>query len=149
MKINIKLFTTLVAGLIFATASIAQTLSIGVPRSRVPTWKMMSADVTYDTSLLKAVFFFDGLDSSYGALNYELGQIDGLFARPIRLGFAGAARNSNNLWGGPSISYDLIASEKFTVGVVGAFPGLNYNNHKLTWDNSLRFVPGVSMSIRW
>lgn len=143
-----KLLTTIIMGVCALACANAQ---IRLRAPHAPTTNEVSAQsstVTWDTSLLKAVVFFDGLDHSYGAVNYNVGQIDGLFKNPIMIGVAGAWLGNEEVWGGPSVSYEFFNNGRFSLSATGAFPGLTYANSQFSFSNEMKMVPGVMFSFK-
>lgn len=132
------------------TASAMAQVTFGKPHAIKPKgFTTQSVSLGYDTSLLKGVLFFDKLDSSYAAVNYDVGQVDGLFHNPLRLGVAAARGNGSDAWTGPSLSYELVGGRKFTFGLVAAFPGLRYEGGRIFLSSNQRVVPGVFASVKF
>jgi hypothetical protein len=145
-----KLITTLIVGIAAVGAFAQGGIRVGPPRSEAPDpVRSQSLSVTYDTSLLKALVLFDGLDNSYMALNYEVGQVDGLLNNPLRLGVAAAHKGGKEYWAGPSITYNFLNSDRVTVGLVGALPGVTFSGNSVDFGTNARLIPGVSVSVRW
>lgn len=114
--------------------------------SRPNAFTAQSTSYTNDGSLLSALVLFDKLDGSYVAFNYQVAQLNGLFKEPVRLGVTGAKQGSNTYWSGPSASYTLYSNSKFTFGVNGSLPGVNFDNGTVSLPAKLRLVPGISFS---
>jgi len=143
-----KIFTTLIASCV-AVGAFAQGVQLTRPHAPEPQVSASSVSAKFDTSLLKALILFDKLDNSYMAINYEVAQLDGLFNAPLRLGVAGAQKSGTEYWTGPSITYGFINSQKLTMGLILAFPGVTFEGNDVKLGTNVRLIPGVSVSVRW
>lgn len=145
-KLN-KLFTVFAIMLITAFA-FSSEIKLGKPRAQQPAgFGTLSVGSEYDGSLLKGLVFFDGLSSQYIAASYDIGQLDGLFAKPIRVGVAGAAKGEDKAWGGLAFSYELLNNGKYSLGFALGMPGFNYSEGKFTLPDKLKLIPGLNFSV--
>jgi hypothetical protein len=146
-----KLLTILISVCVLAVSASAIRPQLGAPRATATAGQVtaMSADVNYDTSLFKAFLLFDELDQSYTAFSYDVAQINGVLPRPIRLGWAGAQKNAETFWTGPSASYNLVEQTRFTLGVCLALNGVKIQSGKFSVDSNMKLIPGVFASFKF
>lgn len=144
-----KKLITLITAFVVTASAMAQ-VTFGKPHTPKPKgFTSQSVTLEYDTSLLKGVLFFDKLDSSYGAFNYDVAQVDGLFHNPLRVGTSAARMNGRDAWAGPSLSYEFIGGKKFTFGAIVAFPGLRYESGRVFMSSKQRLIPGLFASVKF
>lgn len=145
-----KIFTSMVCTLVAALSFAGGDVTLRAPRSMKPDGiGVLSVGTQYDGSLLKGVVFFDNFSSQYMAVSYDIGQVEGLLPKPIRVGLAGAFRGDEKAWGGLAASYELINTGKFSIGAVVGLPGFEFTEMRFSLPEKIRFYPGLNFSVRF
>jgi hypothetical protein len=143
-----KLIITVALAVMLVGSAFAQDLRFGAPKAADTGLSGQSFTGSLDASLLKVAFFFDGLDNSYGAIMYDVAQLDGVANRPIRFAMTGAMSGTDTAWFGLGLNYDVVHTSGMTFGLALGSPGMNVDSEVMTMSKApFKAIPGAYFSI--